>query len=395
MTLSRKRLNQALAVSAYMLGEARLATDADVVIVTLAEKLMDADVPVDRVVSIVQLLNAQAQASARYWEWGKGARHGIFTVSDQDAGGYAQSPAAEAHQTDEWVIFRLADTPDERFGIVRDLKADGYTHYVCAPLVMASGMIATLNFATKASDGFSDEDIELLRLVHPAMSAGQEILATNRVLHEVTRMYVGEEPHRRILAGDVRRGEVMKMRAAIVFADMRGFTALTADMGAEEATRLLNDYYDCVVPHIESRGGDVLKLIADGVLAIFRVEEDGEDEGEARACANAYAAAVAGLKAVSERTAEPPFAIGYGLHLGEVAYGNVGSGMRLDYTVIGRDVNFASRIASLCGDLREPLLVSQALHQHMPNALPRFCGEHSLKGIGEPAAIFAPPILKN
>ena len=151
MTLSRKRLNQALAVSGYMLGEARLATDADVVIATLAEKLMDADVPVDRVVSIAQLLNAQAQASARYWEWGKGARHGIFTVSDQYAGGYAQSPAAEAHQTDEWVIFRLADTPDERFGIVRDLKADGYTHYVCAPVVMCLLRPSKLPFTTTLS----------------------------------------------------------------------------------------------------------------------------------------------------------------------------------------------------------------------------------------------------
>jgi adenylate cyclase len=80
----------------------------------------------------------------------------------------------------------------------------------------------------------------------------------------------------------------------------------------------------------------------DGVLAIFRVEED-----EPLACANAYAAALAGLEAVGERTALPVFTVGYGLHLGEVAYGNVGSGMRLDYTVIGRDVNFASRIATL------------------------------------------------
>ena len=86
---------------------------------------------------------------------------------------------------------------------------------------------------------------------------------------------------------------------------MRGFTSLTADMTAEHATGLLNDYYDCVVPHIESRGGEVLKLIADGILAIFRVEDDEDSENgqesEALACANAYAAAVAGLRAVAER----------------------------------------------------------------------------------------------
>jgi adenylate cyclase len=387
MTISRERLGKALAVSSYMLGEARLATDADVVIGRLADILRDAGIPVDRMASIVQLLNAEAMASARFWEYGKGARHAAIAISSASDNEYERSPAAEAHITGEWVIFRPADTPDERFGIVPDLRADGFTLYICAPLMMATGMRATFSFATKASDGFSDEDIALLRLVYPAISACQEILATNRVLHEVTRMYVGDEPHRRILAGDVHRGEVMRLRSAIVFADMRDFTGLTADMSAEQATRLLNDYYDCVVPHIEARGGEVLKLIADGVLAIFRVEED-----EPLACANAYAAALAGLKAVSERSALPVFAVGYGLHLGEVAYGNVGSGMRLDYTVIGRDVNFASRIATLCGDLAEPLLVSQAFQQYVPEALPRSRGKHQLKGISEAAEVFAPPL---
>jgi adenylate cyclase len=305
MALSRERLDRALAVSAYMLGEARLATDADVVIAQLGELLGEAGIPIDRIVSIVQLLNAEAQASARYWERGKGARHSVFAVSGETATSYARSPAAEAHETGEWVIFHLAETPDERFEIVPELRADGYTHYICAPLRMASGMIATFSFVTKAPEGFSDEDMELLRLVYPAMSACQEILATNRILHEVTCMYVGDEPHRRILAGDVHRGEVMRLRSAIVFADMRGFTSLTADMTAEHATGLLNDYYDCVVPHIESRGGEVLKLIADGILAIFRVEDDEDSENgqesEALACANAYAAAVAGLRAVAER----------------------------------------------------------------------------------------------
>lgn len=382
-----ERLEKALAVSDYMLGAARLASDPDVVIAKMGHLLNEAGLPVDRIVSIVQLLNAESRASARYWEKGVGASHAVFGVTATTMSEFEHSPAGEANATGEWVIFKVMETPDERFSIVRTLKDAGYTHYICAPVFMATGMFATFNFATRAEQGFSDDDFALLRFLYPAMAASQEILATLRVLHEVTRMYVGDEPHRRILSGDVYRGQVMHMRAAILFADMRNFTALTSSMTAEQATQLLNDYYDCVVPAVESRGGEVLKLIADGVLAVFRTDDD-----ETQACANAYAAAAECLQAIDARTAEPRFRAGCGLHLGEVAYGNVGSGMRLDYTVIGRDVNFASRIASLCGTMGEPLLVSDAFRQHLPNALPRSCGHHALKGLADPAEVFAPPI---
>jgi hypothetical protein len=78
MALSRERLDRALAVSAYMLGEARLATDADVVIAQLGELLGEAGIPIDRIVSIVQLLNAEAQASASLL--GAGQRRKAFSV---------------------------------------------------------------------------------------------------------------------------------------------------------------------------------------------------------------------------------------------------------------------------------------------------------------------------
>ena len=121
---------------------------------------------------------------------------------------------------------------------------------------------------------------------------------------------------------------------------MREFTSLTSKLTAEETTTLLNDYYDCLLPFVEANNGEVLKLIGDGVLAIFRVEDSKAD-----ACGAALHAAKLSLSAIASRDKRPRFKIGIGLHLGEVAYGNVGSGMRLDYTVVGSDVNLASRIA--------------------------------------------------
>ena len=171
-------------------------------------------------------------------------------------------------------------------------------------------------------------------------------------------MYVGNEPHLRILSGDVRRGEVLRIRAAILFADMRDFTGSPRILSEEAATALVNDYYDCIVPPIDERGGEVLKFMGDGILAIFRAGENGDIE----ACLRAFAAARAGLLKVARRNRRARrrvrFEVGIALHFGNAAYGNVGSGARLDYTVIGRDVNLASRIADLCAEAwRRPAVV--------------------------------------
>ena len=114
-------------------------------------------------------------------------------------------------------------------------------------------------------------------------------------------MYVGNEPHLRILSGDVRRGEVLRIRAAILFADMRDFTGFTSHLVRGGRDALVNEYYDCIVPPIDERGGEVLKFMGDGILAIFRAGENGDIE----ACLRAFAAARAGLLKVARRN-EPP-----------------------------------------------------------------------------------------
>ncbi len=374
-TLPKGMMVAALDLMTYMLGDALKATDADDVLTGMCERIRRAGVPLDRASSIVPLLHAEAVASARFWERGSGARSYLFPYSAESGEGYSNSPAADAHNSGEWVVMWLPDTADDRYDIVPELKEAGHTHYVMAPVFMRSGMSSTFSFATSDPQGFSARDFAFLRAVFPALAACQEILTTNRAMHEVMRMYVGDEPHRRILSGDVHRGEVMHIRSAILFADMRRFTELTADMSAEAATGLLNTYYDCLVPPVEEAGGEVLKFMGDGILAIFRAEEDG-----AAACAAALKASREGLARVGQAKTTPAFEVGVALHFGEVAYGNVGSGMRLDYTVIGRDVNLAARVAGLCGALNEPLLVSEAFLDHS-EVQGRSLGRQKLKGL--------------
>ncbi|MGI9390864.1 MAG: adenylate/guanylate cyclase domain-containing protein [Boseongicola sp.] len=316
-----------------------------------------------------------------------GSTANVFAHDPNSSGKYESSPSALAHQSRRWVIFNPQEVPEDAFEILPELKEAGLTHYICAPIFLVNGMENVFTFATKDPAGFSAEDIALLQVTLPSIAACQEILVVHRILQEVTRMYLGEEPHKRILAGDVHRGEVTRIKSAILFADMRGFTSLTADMTAEDATAILNEYYDCVVPAVEENGGEVLKFIADGVLAIFRAGDDGS-----KACARALCASEAGLKAVDERNKinVPAFEIGIALHLGEVAYGNIGSGMRLDYTVIGRDVNLAARLAGLCGPLDQRLLVSTEFANRVTDKSFVEHGKHQLKGLAEAEAVFAP-----
>ncbi|WP_044008418.1 adenylate/guanylate cyclase domain-containing protein [Leisingera methylohalidivorans] len=383
------RLPGALRLISYMLGEARGAAEADEVLTHMAGLIRAGGVPLDRATSIVPLLHAEAVASARFWERSQGTRSYLFPFNEESGQGYAHSPAAEVHRTGEWVILWLPGTPGDRYGIVPELKAGGYTHYIMAPVFMRSGMAGTFSFATQAAEGFSQDDIAFLRAVFPALSACQEILATARAMQEVLRIYVGEEPQQRIISGDVHRGEVMRIRSAILFADMRRFTELTAGMSAEQATSLLNAYYDCIVPPIEGAGGEVLKFIGDGVLAVFRAGEDG-----AEACSRALKASRDGLTRVAARMEQPQFDVGIALHFGEVAFGNVGSGMRLDYTVIGRDVNLAARVAGLCGARNEPLLVSSEFRQKA-GLEGRPLGEQVLKGLQSRVEVFAVPLAED
>ena len=384
--LSSDQILQAIDVRDYMLGPGRMNPDPDVTLTALSERIMAGGVPLDRCVTIVRILHAINTASYRSWERDRGTESYAIPFASESDGMYENSPSALAHAHNQWVGFDPRTTSRDTFGIVDDLLEDGFTYYVCAPTLMVNGLQNVFTFATKARDGFSETDMAFLRAIFPALEACQEILVTHRILKEVTRTYVGEEPHERILAGDVHRGEVTSCRAAIIFTDMRDFTELTSTMSAQEATNLLNEYYDCLVPAIEGNGGEVLKFIGDGVLAMFRVVE-----GARQACNGALIAAQAGLEAVNKRneTTPLPFEIGTALHFGEVAYGNVGSGVRLDYTVIGSDVNLAARVAGLCGPLNAPLLLSGQFAECLPDQEFTARGEHDLKGLENPVPVFS------
>lgn len=383
------RLKAAHAVRDWLIQDARAKRDTEFYLSGLCERLGEAGVPVDRGALALETLHSEHGAIGRFWVRGEGSRSEKFGFDRGGDVGYQRSPFFHVHQTRQPLLLHVPDAPDDRFGVVPDLKAGGYVDYLCLPVFFANGDENGIALATKRPEGFSSTDLAVIAFVMPAAAAVLEIIASYRSLDQLLRIYVGDEPHRAILSGTVRRGDVARIRSAILVADMRNFTRITSSVSPEASVELLNAYFDCLVPPIEAEAGEILKYMGDGLLAIFR--EQGDDlGGAAQSALTAANAALARIAAANLEARFPvPIDVGIALHHGEAAYGNVGSGERLDFTVIGRDVNLASRIARLNKKLGEPLLMSQSFVDFLWGD-PEPLGQYDVRGFEEPISIFRP-----
>jgi adenylate cyclase len=289
---------------------------------------------------------------------------------------------------------RLMPESESEFPVLRDYRMEGMTDYVAiidrfAPEGIIGGMDCVYSsWVTARADGFADADIAALTRVVPTLALAFKAVALTRMTGTLMETYLGRDAGRRVLSGRIMRGITERIDAVIWFSDLRGFTRIT-DSAPEEIIPLLNDYADVIVSAIHAQGGDVLKLIGDGVLAIFAAAD------RARACAAALAAATAArseVAALKERRARgglPVTDMYLGLHVGEVFYGNFGSTERLDFTVVGPAVNETSRIAAMCRSVEQPVLVSEAF----ANVEGMRCrlvsvGRYALRGVAQPQELF-------
>ncbi len=261
------------------------------------------------------------------------------------------------------------------FSILPDLKADGFTDYVALRLPFTHGSSGAITFATKRRGGFDDQDLDFLDALLPHLTLVFEVRVGHRIAENVLKTYLGEDAGRRVLRGEVTRGSGEVIQAAILFADIRGFTELSENLPGDEVIELLNNYFESVIEPVEGHGGQVLKLIGDGVLAIFPLRRGGVKP----ACFAAVTAAMAAFAT---------FRIGITLHVGRVIYGNIGASSRLDFTVIGRAVNLVSRLQRICRRFGKAMVFSAEFVRQ--SGIPALSlGRHQLRGVGRPQEVFA------
>ena len=218
----------------------------------------------------------------------------------------------------------------------------------------------------------------------------------HHIAETLLSVYLGPDAGSRVLKGEVTRGSGQVIEAAILFADIRGFTLVSEALRGDEVIKLLNEYFEAVIAPVEDHGGQVLKLIGDGMLAIFPLHAGGARP----ACLAAYSAAKAAFANLAEMNrrrraaGEVTVRIGITFHLGPVIYGNIGGASRLDFTVIGPAVNLVSRMQRLCRDFGKGMLLSAAFAAEV--GLPVLSlGHHALRGMREPPEVFALPLAED
>jgi adenylate cyclase len=392
---------------AAWLTQAGLAGESENAIVDgFCERCVAAGLPVARAHVFIDTLHPVHEG--RLFRWGHRADETALmeygrTVPVPD------STPEDALATERWrksPFYRMLQTGDSllrrqvlpegepEFAAIAEMREFGMTDYVAIiNRFAADGVIGEMDcvyssWATRHPEGFSDADIAALQGLTPYFALAIKSVALVRMTGTLMETYLGRDAGLRVLSGRIVRGVTERIDAAIWFSDLRGFTRIT-DTTPEQVIPLLNDYADVIVSTIHEHGGDVLKLIGDGTLAMFT------GNGRESACGAALAAAIAareGVAKLNERRGGnglPVTDMYLGLHVGEVFYGNVGSTERLDFTVVGPAVNEASRVAAMCRSADQPMLVSAAfaevgtIRQRLVSV-----GRYALRGVGRPQELF-------
>jgi len=239
---------------------------------------------------------------------------------------------------------------------------------------------------------FTSDQTDALREAARFAAAPLSALAARAALKAGLEAYLGRRSAARVLAGPFRRDVGEMIEAALLYADLRGFTELSENHPPREVISALGAWFDRIAGAAHAFGGEVLKFIGDGVLAIFPVAGEAP-RGACEAALRAASAACVGMAHLDkerDRQGLPLLPFGVALHLGEVLWGNIGAADRLDFTAIGPAVNLVSRLEGLCRPLKQTVLVSGALAAETETPL-ILLGSHALRGIASPCQVFALP----
>ena len=373
------------AVVDWLIDGARSAAQPHQVLTQLCERLVACGIPLWRVAVFVRTLHPNVMGRRFVWRPGAEVEAAEAPYELLETSDFLDSTIARVYLTETPIRRRLAD-PDcpLDFPILAELRAEGVTDYFASPLFFTDGTIHVVTSTTREPGGFTDEQIAGIEAIITPLARVAEVLVLRRMASTLLDTYVGHDAGERILAGHIRRGDIEEIHAAIWLSDMRGFTALTDTLPPRVMIDLLNRYFDCQVPVILDHGAEVLKFMGDGLLAIFAIAGD-----ETEICKRALAGArqVQANIAALASSAMPGLRFGLALHIGDVLYGNIGSGNRLDFTCIGPAVNCAARIEKLASQLGRAILASGEFARYCPADFTAL-GEFSLAGFSAPQAVF-------
>jgi adenylate cyclase len=363
----------------------------DNLLVEMCERLVGEGVPVARSSLHLRIQHPQWQGARILWQPGVEKAHvDTFDYDVDTTELFLRRPATEIYNGASEVRQRLDanNTDVVRYPLFEELQQDGFTDYVAWPIQHTWGKRHVVTFATKQPEGFSEHEITYLKDLLPALALASEIRMKNAMARTLLETYVGPHASAEILAGATTRGSGKTVSAAIMICDLRDFTALSDLWPRDDIIEILNGYFDALCEPVEARGGEILKFMGDGLLAIFPLSNP-------NACADLLQAISEGRQRIGALNAQlvesgkPALRYGVGVHVGDVMYGNIGSRKRLDFTAIGPAVNVASRLEELTKVIKRPVLLSFDFVKILGSSK-EFAdlGSHSLRGLERPVRVF-------
>lgn len=383
---------QAAGVVDWLTNGTRDQRFIDNIFAEMCIRLQQAGIPLKRATLHVQIQHPQWLGARIMWSDGmREAEIGRVDFDVRERSEYIGSPANELIDGATEVRENLERDPalGRKHALYDEMRAKGLTDYVAWPLYHTLGKRHLITFATDRPGGFGDSHLAALKSVLPVLALVSEIRIKNRLARTLLETYVGSHAGELILAGATRRGTGTTVSAAIMICDLRDFTKISDNWPRDDVIDLLNDYFDAMSDPIARHGGEILKFIGDGLLAIFPLSQP-------NACANLLRAvtearqAMAALNERNQGTGRAPLNYGIGVHVGDVMYGNIGSTSRLDFTVIGPAVNMASRLEALTKQVGKPVLLSRDFAELVtPEFALERVGQHAVRGFSEPIELFA------
>jgi len=367
-------------------------------------RLVDQGVPLMRFHAAQSTLHPVYGGMGYSWYQGKGGESEKFANTDTPSEVWQRSPLyALLHEDLEELRVRLVDQNEpSRFPLLNELRESGATDYYATGVSFERSEHVRLHEQKKIGDGvlmswtsdaptgFDDSDLGKIQTALPHLGLALKSAKNQTMAKDLMRVYLGRDAGRRVLSGEIRRGSLQQIDAVIWNFDLEGFTNLSEDLPGHEIIDMLNDYLAVAVSVVHDSGGNILKFMGDGLMAMFDVGEIDEDARAALKAVPLLQSRMAELNAQRQSDGLPVANFTLALHSGEILYGNIGSETRLDFTVIGPAVNQAARIAGMHRSLGQRILISDDVAQAArPCAQDLISvGRYMLRGVAEPKELF-------
>lgn len=352
-------------------------------------KLEKLELPVDRASLGLELLHPNITGWQYIWNSQSSTSTSLECPISSNVD-YTNSPALQVSLAGQPIRYPLISKQCE-LPMLERLRKDGATDYYIVPLPFLDRCrTAFISYATHRTNGFRQEQLIDLHLATILISPWIERHVLRRISKDILEVYVGRRSGAQVYEGVIKRGAAEVVDAVIFFADLRDFTKRSNSQNLPTVLEDLNQWLELLVAAVVNNGGEVLKFVGDGILAMFPVGEEGLENASQSAllaCREALST-VSNLNVQRENLGQQKMFFVMGLDAGEVAYGNVGGIERLDFTAIGRTVNRASRLVDLAKDLEITVAISSTCAGNLSCELSHV-GSHFLRGFDEAIEVYS------